>query len=101
MDMFSLVLICVSLFFCIMMIRSMYMLVSGETRSPIGVFACMIGMCATLILLLNKETTLETFNVVRDTFVKSVESKSPLELAIWSLVLIALIILPGLQKIFK
>ena len=66
-----------------------------------GVFICMLGMFLTLILLMYKDLAEETFVIFKDAFVKSVESKSPLELAIWSMVLIVIMLTPVLKKIFK
>ena len=99
--MFSAVLICISLFFGFMMLRSMYLFVVGRTQTIIGVFVCMLGMFLTLILLMYKELAEETFIMLRDVFIKSAESKTPLELAIWSMVLIAIMLTPVLKKIFK
>lgn len=99
--MFSAVLICISLFFGFMMFRSMYLFISGRTRTLLGVFVCMLGMFLTLILLMYKDLAEETFVIFKGAFVKSVESKSPLELAIWSMVLIVIMLTPVLKKIFK
>jgi hypothetical protein len=99
--MFSAVLICISLFFGFMMLRSMYMFISGRTRTILGVFVSMLGMFLTLILLMYRDLAEETFIIFRNAFIKSVESKTPLELAIWSMVLIVIMLTPVLKKIFK
>ena len=96
--MFSAVLICISLFFGFMMLRSMYLFVAGRAQTIIGVFVCMLGMFLTLILLMYKELAEETFVMLRNAFVKSVESKTPLELAIWSMVLIVIMLTPVLKR---
>ena len=42
---------------------------------------------------MDKDKTIEAYNIFKDMFVKSVESKSSLELAIWFLILVLIILL--------
>lgn len=62
--------------------------------SPVGIFANLIGLFSAVYLYVNKASVLETFNIFKDMFVKSAKSKSPLELAVWFVVLVLIILLP-------
>ena len=89
MDSFDLVIFCIAVFAFIMFVKSMFRVFSGGSFSPVGIFANLI-----VYLYVNKASVLETFNIFKDMFVRSVESKSPLELAVWFVVLVLIILLP-------
>lgn len=46
-----------------------------------------------MVLRVDKDKTIEAYNIFKDMFVKSVESKSSLELAVWFVVLVLIILL--------
>ena len=94
MDSFDLIFICVALFFIVMLIKSAFKYVIGET-SLVGIFVCIIGLLSVASLRVDKDKTIEAYNIFKDMFVKSVESKSSLELAIWFLILVLIILLPA------
>lgn len=94
MDSFDLVIFCIVVFAFIMFVKSMFRVFSGGSFSPVGIFANLIGLFSAVYLYVNKAFVLETFNIFRDMFVKSAESKSPLELAAWFVVLVLIILLP-------
>lgn len=82
MDSFDLVVLCIAVFAFIMFVKSMFRVFSGGSFSPVGIFANLIGLFSAVYLYVNKASVLETFNIFKDMFVRSVESKSPLELAV-------------------
>lgn len=94
MDSFDLVIFCIAIFAFIMFVKSMFRVFSGSF-SPVGIFANLIGLFSAVYLYVNKASVLETFNIFKDMFVKSAESKSPLELAVWFLILVLIIFLPA------
>ena len=94
MDSFDLVIFCITVFAFIMFVKSMFRVFSGGSFSPVGIFANLIGLFSAVYLYVNKASVLETFNIFKDMFVKSAESKSPLELAVWFVVLVLIILLP-------
>lgn len=94
MDSFDLIFICVALFFIVMLIKSAFKYVIGET-SLVSIFVCMLGLLSVVSLRVDKDKTIEAYNIFKDMFVKSVESKSSLELAIWFLILVLIILLPA------
>lgn len=53
-----------------------------------------VDYLSAVYLYVNKASVLETFNIFKNMFVKSAESKSPLELAVWFVVLVLIILLP-------
>ena len=94
MDSFDLIFICVALFFIVMLIKSTFKYVIGET-SLVSIFVCMLGLLSVASIRVDKDKTIKAYNIFRDTFIKSVESKSSLELAIWFLILVLIIFLPA------
>lgn len=94
MDSFDLVIFCIAVFAFIMFVKSMFRVFSGGSFSPVGIFANLIGLFSAVYLYVNKASVLETFNIFKDMFVKSAEFKSPLELAVWFVVLVLIILLP-------
>lgn len=94
MDSFDLVIFCIAVFAFIMFVKSMFRVFSGGSFSPVGIFANLIGLFSAVYLYVNKASVLETFNIFKDMFVKSAESKSSLELAVWFVVLVLIILLP-------
>lgn len=94
MDGFDLVIFCIAVFASIMFVKSMFRVFSGGSFSPVGIFANLIGLFSAVYLYVNKASVLETFNIFKDMFVKSAKSKSPLELAVWFVVLVLIILLP-------
>ena len=85
---------CIAVFAFIMFVKSMFRVFSGGSFSPVGIFANLIGLFSAVYLYVNKASVLETFNIFKDMFVKGAESKSPLELAVWFVVLVLIILLP-------
>lgn len=55
----------------------MFRVFSGGSFSPVGIFANLIGLFSAVYLYVNKASVLEAFNIFKDMFVKSAESKSP------------------------
>lgn len=94
MDSFDLVIFCIAVFAFIMFVKSMFRVFSGGSFSLVGIFANLIGLFSAVYLYVNKASVLETFNIFKDMFVKSAESKSPLELTAWFVVLVLIILLP-------
>lgn len=94
MDSFDLVFGCVALFFIVMLIKNAFKYVIGETPL-VSIFVCMLGLLSVASLRVDKDKTIEAYNIFKDMFVKSVESKSSLELAIWFLILVIIILLPA------
>lgn len=94
MDSFDLVIFCIAVFAFIMFVKSIFRVFSGGSFSPVGIFANLIGLFSAVYLYVNKASVLETFNIFKDMFVKSAESKSSLELAVWFVVLVLIILLP-------
>lgn len=94
MDSFDLVFGCVALFFIVMLIKSAFKYVIGES-SLVSIFVCMLGLLSVASLRVDKDKTIEAYNIFKDMFVKSVESKSSLELAVWFLILTLIILLPA------
>lgn len=94
MDSFDLIFGCVALFFIVMLIKNAFKYVIGET-SLVGIFVCMIGLLSVASLRVDKDKTIEAYNIFKDMFVRSVESKSSLELAVWFLILVLIILLPA------
>lgn len=72
----------------------MHLSIIGET-SLVGIFVCMIGLLSVASLRVDKDKTIEAYNIFKDMFVRSVESKSSLELAVWFLILVLIIFLPA------
>ena len=93
MDSFDLIFGCVALFFIVMLIKSAFKYVIGET-SLVSIFVCIIGLLSVASLRADKDKTIEAYSIFKDMFVRSVESKSPLELAVWFVVLVLIILLP-------
>lgn len=94
MDSFDLVFLCIALFFIVMLIKNAFKYVIGET-SLVSIFVCMVGLLAVASLRVDKDKTVEAYNIFKDMFIKSVESKSSLELAIWFLILVLIVFLPA------
>ena len=94
MDSFDLIFGCVALFFIVVLIKSAFKYVIGET-SLVSIFVCMLGLLSIVSLHVDKDKTIEAYNIFRDMFVRSVESKSSLELAVWFLILVLIIFLPA------
>ena len=94
MDSFDLIFGCVALFFIVMLIKNAFKYGIGET-SLVSIFVCMLGLLSVASLRVDKDKTIEAYNIFKDMFVKSVESKSSLELAIWFLILVIIILLPA------
>ena len=93
MDSFDLIFGCVALFFIVMLIKSAFKYVIGET-SLVSIFVCIIGLLSVASLRADKDKTIEAYSIFKDMFIKSAESKSPLELAVWFVVLVLIILLP-------
>lgn len=93
MDSFDLIFGCVALFFIVMLIKSAFKYVIGET-SLVSIFVSMLGLLSVAFLRADKDKTIEAYNIFKDMFVRSVESKSSLELAVWFVVLVLIILLP-------
>lgn len=81
MDSFDLVFGCVALFFIVMLIKNAFKYVIGES-SLVSIFVYMLGLLSVASLRVDKDKTIEAYNIIKDMFIKSVESKSSLELAI-------------------
>ena len=77
-----------------MLIKSAFKYVIGES-SLVSIFISMLGLLSVASLRVDKDKTIEAYNIFKDMFVKSVESKSSLELAIWFLILVIIILLPA------
>lgn len=75
-------------------IKSAFKYVIGES-SLVSIFVCMLGLLSVASLRVDKDKTIEAYNIFKDMFVKSVESKSSLELAVWFLILTLIILLPA------
>ena len=95
MDIYDLVFLCIVLFFFIMLVRTIFRFTSGGTFSLVSIFVCFLGLSSVAYLYANKELTVKTFNIFKDMFVKSVESKSSLELAIWFMILVLIMTTPA------
>lgn len=93
MDSYDLIVLCITVFAFIVFVKGMFRFFAGN-GSLVGIFVNFVGLFSAVYLYVNKVSVLETFNIFKDAFVKSAESKSPLELAIWFTILVLIILVP-------